>query len=73
MKFSQEFIDNVALAFKGCNKLQTENKAKDERIKELGVALDKYGSHTRGCAYTVGLGCCIIQECDCGFEQALKG
>lgn len=35
MPYSQEFIDDVALAFKRCNELETELKTKNERIKGL--------------------------------------
>jgi len=45
-----------------------------KRIKELEVALKKYGTHTSSCAYIQGLrGQSTEEKCDCGFEQALKG
>lgn len=47
-------------------KLQAENK-------KLKAALKKYGRCKDDCAYVQGLKGNSIEDCDCGFEKAVKG
>lgn len=44
-----------------------------KRIKELEIALEEFGTHKESCAYQKGLRGQSIEDCDCGFEKALKG
>jgi len=46
-----------------------ELQAETKRLKE---ALEKYGWHEIDCAYVQGLKGNAVEDCDCGFEQALK-
>lgn len=40
--------------------------------EKLINALNTYGNHLPKCKYLQGLKCQIIDDCDCGLEQALK-
>lgn len=44
-----------------------------EQIKELEAALKKYGNCLDSCSFRQGLKSNSFKQCDCGFEQALKG
>jgi len=48
-------------------RLEAENKAKDERIKELQEYIRKNSGHHPSCGKIYGR-----YACTCGFEQALK-
>ncbi len=54
-------------------RLKEENEKLQKRIKELEAELKEYGNHKDSCAYIQGLKGQAIEECNCGFEQALKG
>jgi len=49
-------------------KLVMVNLELNERIEELKTALRKYSDHLGACYKNLKIG-----DCNCGFEQALKG
>lgn len=54
-----------------CNSCELEEcQAENKRLKEV---LLEYGWHKNTCAYAQGLKGKSLVDCDCGFEQALKG
>lgn len=68
MKISQEFIDDVVLAFKRCNEQFAELKVKKEQIKELQAKNEKLKE-----SIEYAMGCGIMTETVCKkFEQVIK-
>ena len=64
--FAEELAAELKQKMEDKKQLQAEN----EKLKKL---LEEYGEHKLNCAYVQGLRGNVIEECTCGFEQALEG
>ena len=60
-------MDTEALEHRLKNALEKVDNQSDQ-VKELEDALRKYGDHLGTCYKNLRIG-----DCNCGFEQALKG